>query len=109
LESSEEYLKPSEKEKLQIINKKIKYKWELIARSKQLPPAGNWKIWVILAGRGFGKSLAATQWARFKVESSDRPTRGAFVGRTPADVRDILIEGESGILNISPPWNKPAN
>ena len=72
-----------------------------------MPPSGDWKIWVILAGRGFGKSLSATQWARFKVESSDKPTHGAFVGRTPADIRDILIEGESGILNVSPPWNKP--
>jgi len=92
---------------LQILSNQSKYKWKFYGREKQLPPPGDWKIWVILAGRGFGKSLAATQWARFKVESSDKPTHGAFVGRTPADVRDILIEGESGILNISPPWNKP--
>ncbi len=87
------------------IKEKDKYDWLKIARPKQLPPLGDWDVWMILAGRGFGKSLSESQWARVNAEAS--PTRGALVGRTPADVRDVMIEGESGILAISPPWNMP--
>lgn len=50
---------------------------------------------------------ASSEWAREQINKTKYPTRGALVGRTPADVRDVMIEGESGILNISPPWNMP--
>jgi phage terminase large subunit-like protein len=63
-------------------------------------------VWLLLAGRGFGKSRTGAEWVRAEVESSRRK-RIALVGRTAADVRDVMIEGESGILAISPPWFKP--
>ncbi len=78
----------------------------LWARPQQLAPEGNWLVWLILAGRGFGKTRASGEWVREQVELRGR-RRIALVGRTAADVRDVIVEGESGILAISPSWNRP--
>jgi len=86
---------------------KEKYDWSTLARDKQLAPSGNWGIWMVLAGRGFGKTRTGAEWIRSLVENSKEPLRIALVGNTPADVRDVMIEGESGILGVSPPWFKP--
>ncbi len=59
-----------------------------------------------MAGRGFGKTRAGAEFVRAEIESK-RASRVALIGKTPADVRDVMIEGESGLLNISPPWNMP--
>lgn len=61
---------------------------------------------MLLAGRGFGKTRTAAEWIRARVESG-QAKRIALVGRTAADVRDTMVEGESGLLAISPPWSKP--
>lgn len=82
------------------------YDWELWAREKQKEPVGNWAIWLILAGRGFGKSRTGAEFTRKRLESG-KYGRWALVGRTTADVRDVMVEGESGILATSPPWFKP--
>lgn len=82
------------------------YLWSFWARPKQLVPAGNWSYWLLLAGRGFGKTRSITEWARFKAESMPG-SRGAIVSATAADARDIVVEGESGILAVCPPWNRP--
>ncbi|ADU50161.1 hypothetical protein Tmar_0036 [Thermaerobacter marianensis DSM 12885] len=82
------------------------YDWRFWARPKQLPPEGPWRIWLILAGRGFGKTRTGAEWVREQVERHGR-RRIAIVGRTAADVRDVMVEGESGILSISPPWFRP--
>jgi Terminase large subunit, T4likevirus-type, N-terminal len=76
------------------------------ARPSQRPPEGDWNTLLALAGRGWGKTRASTEWLRREIESG-RSRRAAIVGATAADVRDILIEGESGVLAIAPPWNKP--
>ena len=76
------------------------------ARSKQVAPEGEWTNWLILAGRGFGKTRTGAEWIRERVESGVAK-RIAIIGKTPADVRDVMIEGESGIISISPPWNMP--
>jgi phage terminase large subunit-like protein len=76
--------------------------WEFRARPKQLPPSGNWHIWLLLAGRGFGKTLAVTQWALAQAKALPG-SRGALVAATERDARDVLVEGESGILNVAPP------
>lgn len=60
----------------------------------------------MLAGRGFGKTRTGAEWVREQVESG-KARRIALVGRTAADVRDVMVKGESGILAISPPWCKP--
>ena len=75
------------------------------ARESQRPPLGDWTTWVINAGRGFGKTRSGAEWIRQRAEGGAR--RIALVGRTAADVRDVMIEGESGILAVSPPWARP--
>jgi phage terminase large subunit-like protein len=80
--------------------------WRSIARPNQLPPPGDWQTWLLLAGRGFGKtrvlSEMANSWA-----SSGQCGRIALVAATAADARDVLVEGESGILECAPSWCRP--
>lgn len=76
------------------------YDWGEWARPNQLAPAGDWLVWLILAGRGFGKTRTGAEW----VKAQARPdTRGALVGATLDDVRDTMVEGESGLLSCLPP------
>ena len=82
------------------------YAWPLWARDSQLPPAGPWSVWLLMAGRGFGKTRTGAEWIRSRVESG-RAGRIALVARTPADARDVMIEGDSGLLSVCPPWNRP--
>ena len=83
----------------------LRFDWEFWARDKQLPPAGNWGVWLYMAGRGAGKTRTAAEW--IKRRESEGYRRFAFVGQTPADVRDVMIEGESGILNVYPEGKRP--
>jgi len=83
------------------------YDWQYWARPTQLPPINKkWYIWLILTGRGWGKSRTAAEWIRDQVESGYKG-RIHLIGPTAADVRDTMIEGESGILAVCPPWNMP--
>lgn len=75
-------------------------KWREIARPEQLAPPGKWLVWAYLAGRGAGKTRSAAEWLHEKAVQN-AGARLALVGRTPADVRDVMIEGESGILAVS--------
>lgn len=76
------------------------------ARPNQRPPQGDWRTWTMLMGRGSGKTRSAAEWIIDRVER--RQARFiALVGATAADTRDTMITGESGILTISPPWNRP--
>ena len=83
----------------------LEYDWEFWARANQLPPVGDWSYWMILAGRGFGKTRTGAEWVRAQIGAGKK--RLALVGPTAADVRDVMVEGESGILAISPPWERP--
>jgi len=80
--------------------------WRVWRRPKQATPPGNWSIWVILAGRGFGKTRTGAEWVR---EEVDRGLVGhiALVGPTAGDVRDTMIEGESGLLGVFPRDERP--
>lgn len=80
--------------------------WNGGARPAQLPPSGDWQLWMILAGRGFGKSRAVNEWA---IEQARKypGSRGALVATTAADVRDVIIGGHSGILSIATPEFMP--
>jgi len=84
----------------------LKFAWQFWARPSQLPPDGDWQVWLVMAGRGFGKTRIGAEWVRDEVESGRRK-RIALVGRTAADVRDVMIEGESGIMACCPPWFTP--
>lgn len=83
-----------------------RYDWRRLARQNQLAPDGHWKIWLLLAGRGFGKTRTGAEWAREQVEKKGKK-RIALVGATSADVRDVMVEGESGLLAVCPPWCRP--
>lgn len=87
--------------------KVLQYDWSIFAREKQMPPTKeNWFFWLILAGRGFGKTRTGAETVRMFVESGNYKHIGLF-GATAGDIRDIIIEGESGLLNVSPSWAKP--
>ena len=85
---------------------RLKYAWELYARESQMPPEGDWDTWLILAGRGFGKTRTGAEWVRAQVENN-QAGRIALVARTIPEAQSVMIEGESGIINVSPPWNQP--
>lgn len=84
----------------------IESDWRSIARAEQLAPPGDWSIWLYLGGRGAGKTRAAAEWVRELAEVAS-VARIALVGPTSADVRDIMVEGESGLLAIAPNSNRP--
>jgi phage terminase large subunit-like protein len=85
---------------------RLRYNWSYKARDNQLPPPGDWRTWLVLAGRGFGKTRTGAEWLRAQVETG-ACGRVALVAPTAADARDVMVEGESGILAISPPWCRP--
>lgn len=82
------------------------YDWTLWRRPKQTTPAGLWRVWLILAGRGFGKTRTGAEFIREQVDAG-KARHLALVGATAADVRDTMIEGESGLLSIYPPDQRP--
>jgi phage terminase large subunit-like protein len=71
--------------------------WRDIARPVQLAPDGDWTVWLYVGGRGAGKTRAGAEWVHEQVQAGAR--RIALVGPTAGDVRDVMVEGESGILN----------
>lgn len=81
------------------------YDWEFWARPKQLPPP-HWFIWMVLSGRGFGKTRAGNELVIKWAKEGHSPI--ALIGETARDVRDTMVEvHDSAILNISPPWFMP--
>lgn len=81
------------------------YDWSFWARPSQIAPDGDWSTWLILAGRGFGKTRTGAEWVRDQAALG--PQRLALVAPTAADARKVMVEGESGILAISPPTFRP--
>jgi phage terminase large subunit-like protein len=86
--------------------------FEFWAMEHQLPPEGDWRTWVILGGRGAGKTRAGSEWIRQMVEGSrpkmpGRCARVALVGETLDQVREVMVFGESGILACAPPDRRP--
>lgn len=82
------------------------YHWELFARPAQLAPAGQWRVWLVMAGRGFGKTRAGAEWVRAIAE--DHPeARIALFSASLAEARAVMVEGESGLLACSPPDRRP--
>ncbi len=82
------------------------YTWQLTARSSQLPPGGDWTLWLIMAGRGFGKTRAGAEWVRGVAEADPR-ARLALVGASLHEARSVMVEGESGVLSCCPPHLMP--
>lgn len=90
---------------LEIRGEKSKYDWSLNARPDQIAPPGDWTIFLLMGGRGAGKTRSGAEWVRKKIEAGLR--RGGIVAPTASDARDVMIEGESGILNIFPNKDRP--
>ena len=80
--------------------------WLNWARDNQKPPQGDWRVWLLLAGRGFGKTRTGAEFVRAQVAAGGA-RRAALVGPTALDVRNVMVEGESGLLAIAPPGDRP--
>lgn len=81
--------------------------WRMRARPSQLPPSGDdWNGWLVKAGRGFGKTWVGSNWTNELAETG-QAKRIALIGATASDVRDTMIEGESGIIATAPERNRP--
>lgn len=92
----------------------LAYDWLFWARPAQLPPEGDWFTWLVLAGRGFGKTKIGSEWVRGLVcgrTPLSPPPSGvsqiALVAETAADARDVMVMGDSGILACHPPEFRP--
>lgn len=72
--------------------------WRFLARPSQLPPDGDWQNWLILAGRGFGKTRTGAEWAREQLKAG--ASRLGLIAPTASDARDVMVEGESGLLAV---------
>jgi phage terminase large subunit-like protein len=82
----------------------LRYDWQFWARDKQQLPATPFFIWLITAGRGFGKTRTGVETVRAWKETNAYVN---LIGATADDARDIMIEGESGILAMCPPNERP--
>lgn len=92
--------------------KALEWDWLFWGRAEQIAPSGDWLTWVINAGRGFGKTRAGAEWVRSIVCGATPTARGAYsrlalVAETAADARDVMVEGDSGILSVHPPEFRP--
>lgn len=81
------------------------YCWEFWARPNQVAPPGDWLTWLILAGRGFGKTRSGAEWIKSLACGTSPLAAGshhrfALIAETAADARDVLVEGDSGILSV---------
>lgn len=86
----------------------IVHDWDLWARPEQLPPTGDdWATWLIMAGRGWGKTRTLAETTRRLVNQVGHGGRIAIIAPTAADTRDVVVEGESGILNVFPARQRP--
>lgn len=90
----------------------LAWDWAFWGRPAQQEPPGDWSVWLAMAGRGFGKTRLGAEWVRDNVCGSTPMGRGragriALVGETAADVRDVMVEGVSGILAVHPPGFRP--
>ncbi len=83
----------------------LAHRWDFWSRPDQVAPEGVWRVWLILAGRGWGKTRTGAEWIRSEVARGVK--RIALVGATAADVRDVMVLGESGLLNVFPEHERP--
>lgn len=84
----------------------LEWDWQIWARPSQLAPDGDWLIWLVLAGRRWGKTRTGAEWVRSQA-STKAAQRIALVAPTAADVRDVMVEGPSGLLSVGSPDERP--
>lgn len=99
-------------------NSALDWDWQVNARLEQLPPLTRWFTWLIMAGRGFGKTRCGSEWVNGLANKElwawvrpedipDEPVRIALLADNAEDAVKVMIKGRSGILNTAPPWNRP--
>jgi phage terminase large subunit-like protein len=87
--------------------------WMIWARPDQKPPTkAEWAVWLVLGGRGAGKTPTGAEWVKgmalgLPPYANARTGRIALVGETQGQVRDVMIEGVSGLLSIHTKWERP--
>ncbi len=84
----------------------LQAEWRHRARPYQFPPEGDWPVWLVMAGRGFGKTRMGAEWVR-GIAERDGSAAIALVGATLHEVRSIMVEGPSGLLAIAPVGQRP--
>lgn len=84
---------------------RLAHDWRFWARPGQRTPQGDWLCWLVLAGRGFGKTRMGAEWIR--TQARNREARIALVGATWSEARAVMVEGESGLLSICPKAERP--
>ena len=87
--------------------RELAHHWQLWARPEQLAPPGDWRVWLILAGRGFGKTRAGSEWVR-QIVRGQPEARIALISASVAEARAVMVEGESGLLDIYPGRRRPS-
>ena len=85
---------------------RLAHEWSATARDGQRPPPGEWRIWMMMAGRGFGKTRAGAEWVR-GIAEEEAGARIAIVGATLGEARAVMVEGPSGLMSIAPWWARP--
>lgn len=99
-------------------NTALDWDWPLNARREQLPPTTGWFTWLIMAGRGFGKTRTGSEWVQGMINKEEwawggtehipeEPVRIALLADNAEDAVKVMIKGRSGLLNTAPPWNRP--
>ena len=95
-------LSVSEPERLKMLRelnaeqaKVLRHHWRVWARSNQLPPDCDWRVWLIMAGRGLGKTRAGAEWIR-AIAEADPSARIAVVAASLAEARSVMVEGKAG-------------
>jgi phage terminase large subunit-like protein len=81
------------------------FDWSIWAFPKQMPPEGDWTTWLLIGGRGSGKTRAGAEWVRKLAQERIGPI--ALVGETMTEAISIMVRGESGILNVHPEAERP--
>lgn len=84
------------------------YDWQEWGRDSQQVPEGYWTIWLILAGRGWGKTRTGSETCHYWVDKHwPNRIRLAGVAETKKDAREVIAQGDSGLITTAPPWRKP--
>jgi phage terminase large subunit-like protein len=87
--------------KRRMLQRRANYGWQLNGRDEQKPPPGDWRTWLLMGGRGSGKTRAGAEWVHAMAGGAKAPLRIALVAETLADAREVMIDGVSGIWRIA--------
>lgn len=83
----------------------VYFQWKTWAWPKQLPPPGEWTTWMLMGGRGSGKTRAGAEWIRGLAAAGETPL--AVVGASMVEALSVMVQGDSGIMQVHPPHERP--